>query len=1195
VSEDARLLATVALKNSVGATWRKTLATREWLRVPEAERAAARRAALQLLLSDASPVVAQHAGLLAANVARFDAPRRWPELLPTLLAAACGWHGGPPGAACAAAAAALGAQPQLPPSAVPPRLIALRALRALKHVLRALCGARASAGGAAAAQAEARATRAAALALLPLLASEWGGHAAAAAAGGEGSAERLELASRCAATLSPLLRILPSLHPETAPEFAPPSPAAAAAAALYGGTIVPLFERFLAALQEGGAACHHSPAAAKHTRLLAQCVAAAQDSHALDFVPFLPPFVHAFAMLVLRLPPDAVAESPKLAHALTHFLANVLLCPLYKPPRARDEEDDGPPDLIDEPHPFALPPPPPPRDEALAAAAAAGTAAVAPLLADDGFVRALIRLYLTPTNAELEEWRADPAALLAAGEPGAADAASAADEGSPRQCAETLLLCLLLRDKPGVSAAVLRLAAAAQAAAGAGDGADGDQAAIVRDGAYRALGVLAPELPQGALDLPSWLRTELLPRLRQHAAAADAARRGDAAAAAARAALPARLLAARALWLVGRFAGQIAAPRQPRVPRQPSTPGAPPPPPPPPPPHDEALAAECAAAALPHLSPEDPLLALHSSAALLSLTSACAAAAQQRLHRERYAAQAESRGRPEPGAAAAAEAAAAAAASAAVAPWGLPALSAALGLLPALVCAPESAVSVLRLVALLIDTLGRSALAPHAAAVAAALPPVWSAVDGAAARAAEPGASARLHCALLDALAHLVAVLGTDALGGAGGEGGVGNILYPLCRFATEPGVAGAEALLDDGVALWLAALRATAGGLSAPQAALSGRVFQLVEADPGVSPLLLLQGYILLGGAPWVVAHAQRMATALQPPLLSTEGGPPERALLAAATAADVGLQIAGETLLPLLAPALGAAAQRLALMLGGDGAGAREDAQAELIPTASAAKAYCALLARASLQAPAALRRLAGARAGEAAAVWAELAQLRSMEEMLHSGRRWAAASGRGAAPPRHSSLAVEERHVSAAALCLALAEAAAVPGAAAAAAAAPAGAALPPGEAGEAAALLRRAPAIVALALQALSDLVVLSGGGEAAAAAWRAPLPLDPCRVEGCAPDGQLLPPPAPGAPAPPLPNQVDLCAWRLSAQDPVRRAPLAQRLLEALRALRAAAGEAWLLAALGAEEKLAEGRLPAMRAQMLNTLLQEAAA
>lgn len=47
-------MAVVLAKNTVGSNWRKTLGSREWVRVPAAEQAAVRGAVLQLLLTEPS-------------------------------------------------------------------------------------------------------------------------------------------------------------------------------------------------------------------------------------------------------------------------------------------------------------------------------------------------------------------------------------------------------------------------------------------------------------------------------------------------------------------------------------------------------------------------------------------------------------------------------------------------------------------------------------------------------------------------------------------------------------------------------------------------------------------------------------------------------------------------------------------------------------------------------------------------------------------------------------------------------------------------------------------------------------------------------------------------------------------------------------------------------------------------------------
>jgi hypothetical protein len=47
-------MAVVVAKNVVGSSWRKTLGSREWSRVPAEEKSAVRQAVIQLLLTDPS-------------------------------------------------------------------------------------------------------------------------------------------------------------------------------------------------------------------------------------------------------------------------------------------------------------------------------------------------------------------------------------------------------------------------------------------------------------------------------------------------------------------------------------------------------------------------------------------------------------------------------------------------------------------------------------------------------------------------------------------------------------------------------------------------------------------------------------------------------------------------------------------------------------------------------------------------------------------------------------------------------------------------------------------------------------------------------------------------------------------------------------------------------------------------------------
>lgn len=252
------------------------------------------------------------------------------------------------------------------------------------------------------------------------------------------------------------------------------------------------------------------------------------------------------------------------------------------------------------------------------------------------------------------------------------------------------------------------------------------------------------------------------------------------------------------------------------------------------------------------------------------------------------------------------------------------ALSRCFALLPA-VGEPESMTAVLHLVALLVELLGRRHLAKHAAAIANAVPPVWEAVSRRA--GGEPGASARLHSALLSAATHLCSILGTAALTGA--QGGAGAVLFPLIAHATDPSGPQRDYLAEDGMRLWLAARpllflspssspsssmrpcapRALAShgrtrpSVSAPQAlrasvglsdhllGLQQRLFDVLRGDPSQMAVLALQGYILIGGRPWVEQHAAAAAAVLGPLLLLTDRDL-EGVVLASAAAVEISIQ---------------------------------------------------------------------------------------------------------------------------------------------------------------------------------------------------------------------------------------------------------------------------------------------------------------
>ena len=65
-----RLVAAILAKNAVGSSWRKTLGSREWSKVPDQEKEEVRKAAARLLLSEDSQRIAVQLGLLITNIAR---------------------------------------------------------------------------------------------------------------------------------------------------------------------------------------------------------------------------------------------------------------------------------------------------------------------------------------------------------------------------------------------------------------------------------------------------------------------------------------------------------------------------------------------------------------------------------------------------------------------------------------------------------------------------------------------------------------------------------------------------------------------------------------------------------------------------------------------------------------------------------------------------------------------------------------------------------------------------------------------------------------------------------------------------------------------------------------------------------------------------------------------------------------------
>lgn len=172
------------MKNTVGSSWRKVLGTREWPRAPEWEKSFVRDESLRLAVEEKNGQISLQLALLIANIARFDFPTNWPDLLEALQRTVQ-WESN----------SGLDAKS--------------RSLHCLKHVVRAL-GGKAVVATAATPEAVAKANNEArepqdhCAKLFGPLANEWSGHINAALSGQDTDSadQRAQLACRCLQVVS---------------------------------------------------------------------------------------------------------------------------------------------------------------------------------------------------------------------------------------------------------------------------------------------------------------------------------------------------------------------------------------------------------------------------------------------------------------------------------------------------------------------------------------------------------------------------------------------------------------------------------------------------------------------------------------------------------------------------------------------------------------------------------------------------------------------------------------------------------------------------------------------------------------------------------------------------------------------------------------------------------------------------------
>ncbi|KAK9829330.1 hypothetical protein WJX72_005222 [[Myrmecia] bisecta] len=501
VDEASRLLAAVVAKNAVGSSWRKTLGTREWSRVPESEKAAVRDGALSLLLNDVSEKVALQLGLLVTNIARFDFPGHWPLLLRELWAAAC-WDA-----------------PSSPAAKQ-------RALVTLKNVVRALRSKRIvietptpSGGQMSAADLqyyqqritqERNVLNSETEAVFPLMRHEWQVHMAMVIQGGQGWEVRGLMANRCLLALRELLLQMPNWD-------AIAMQVAQFLEAVHQATVA--INVAIPAGAEGDDELNERQLlASKAYERMVQCVMAALDKNPVEFAGYLGFFLPLYGNNAL-VAMDAKAVHrirPKRRVLLTRFLARALLCPYYRPGWLEKPVDDSMPWQQKQ------------RLWAVRGKAQAANTALNKMLANDygqcsQVVEAVITKYVALTPDELQEWQTDPESYVRS-----MDVETSPDADTPRPCGVALLLCMLERGGDTVALAMISFAAQLQAQP------ISPSVVLMREACYRAIGEGYSHVSR-QINFPAWYQSELRVLL------LDSASQD----------IHSNVLRARALWLIG--------------------------------------------------------------------------------------------------------------------------------------------------------------------------------------------------------------------------------------------------------------------------------------------------------------------------------------------------------------------------------------------------------------------------------------------------------------------------------------------------------------------------------------------------------------------------------------------------------------------------------------------------------------------
>ncbi|GAX82609.1 hypothetical protein CEUSTIGMA_g10035.t1 [Chlamydomonas eustigma] len=834
-----RLLAVVIAKNAVGSSWRKTLGTREWSRVPDEEKALVKEATVSLMLSEPLERLATQLALLLTNIARFDFPGRAPNMLNQLLNVA-------------------GSQ-DAPPTQ------RLRAMKALYNVLRGLSTKRfvietpqqpvnGSAGPGLGPMADLRQLSQQINAERELFKDKlaecfqpvgrlFGAHCEAFASLAPGWDFHAPMAKAAASSLTELLMLAPTPS-ETLPE----------------GAVEVLGKMHLAMmafthLQNNAALAGISPQqrrmwedlAGKLCERMTRCVIAALDHYAVPFAIMVTPFLELYVENAL-ISLDAAtvrAMRAKRRVGLVRFIAKALLNPFYRPEWAASSL------------PLALLPPDRRQLEASRSKAMVAQDALARMLSLSGglcapLVEAIISKYVALSPEELEEWRDDPESYARS-----MDVESGPDADTPRPIGVGLLLCMLERGGDDVVMALLKLAQRMQATSP-----PTQESVLMREACYRCIGEGFNHIST-VVNFSSWYATELSPQLMARLPEFLNGTQD----------LSSSVLQARALWLLGVCGSNLGGEQW------------------------------CGAYQLvvQHMASKDLVVALTAVSSSLALTAAIMddqAALDQHeaankpkpgmpnlmtLQLQETAAQqqgdevdeiiAETKARVELRVNSLSET-----------------MSVALGgcfaMLERLV-EVESMVRVLQLVSVLVEVMGVRIL-PHVGILAAALPHIWATASshlatprslgsGASpgskgsgttpyssktgASSEDTGAVVRLHSALIAVLTHLVGKLRAVAVR----DPQIAGVIFPLLNFSTSLGSQESECLVEEAFRLWNTTICSLP---EVPQQMLDllphlGALLTRGKDNAAVFPII--ESYLLLGAAAALHPLSNAIQTSLE------------------------------------------------------------------------------------------------------------------------------------------------------------------------------------------------------------------------------------------------------------------------------------------------------------------------------------------